>query len=126
MDSIETRLAVNVDSVDPVCIDSDQEPDTAPPTLLSCLRTADPADISRPRKLKKNAASSKKRSHVAGRSAHNPKSTSPYQSVCEFCDENFTVSRGALFCSGCREELAQECALADYVEVSLMLQFNGR
>ena len=66
-DSIEMRLAVNVDSVDPVCIDSDQEPDTVPPTLLSHLRTADPADISRPRKLKKNAASSKKWSHVAGR-----------------------------------------------------------
>ena len=41
-DSIETRLAVNVDSVDPVC---GPRADTAPPTLLSRLRTADPAYI---------------------------------------------------------------------------------
>ena len=92
-------------STDPVCVDSDQEPDTAPPTFLSRLRAADPADISRPRKLKKNAAVGKKRSHMAGRSAHNPKSTSPYQRAREFPDENLTVSCGKLFCSGCREEL---------------------
>ena len=94
-----SRSEAAVESVDP-------EPVTTPPTLLSRLRAADPADISRPRKLKKNAAPiGKKRSHVAGRSAHNPKSTSPYQRVCEFPGENFTVSRGTLFCNGCREEL---------------------
>ena len=63
-----------------------------------------PADISRPRKFKKNAAPvavGKKRSHMAGRSAHNPKSTSPYQRA----REHLTVSCGKLFCSGCREEL---------------------
>ena len=104
-DSIETRLVVNVDSVDPVCIDSDQEPDTAPPYASespshswSCRYT----------KTKKNAASSKKRSHVAGRSAHNPKSTSPYQRVREFPDENFIVSRGALFYSWCSSLMAAD------------------
>ena len=44
--------AASVVSVDPVCVDSDQEPDAAPPTFLSRLHAADPADISRPRKLK--------------------------------------------------------------------------
>ena len=43
-DSSETSAA-SVVSVD-------QEPDAAPPTFLSRLRAADPADISRPRKLK--------------------------------------------------------------------------
>ena len=61
VDSIETRLVVNVDSVDPVCIRTRTKSQTLrPPTLLSRLRTADPADIPRPRKVKKNAASSKK------------------------------------------------------------------
>ena len=50
-DSSETSAA-SVVSVDPVCVDSDQEPDAVPPTFLSRLRAADPADISRPRKLK--------------------------------------------------------------------------
>ena len=50
-DSSETSAASLV-YVDPVCVDSDQEPDAAPPTFLSRLRSADPADISRPRKLK--------------------------------------------------------------------------
>ena len=79
-----------------------------PLRFLSRLRTADPADILRPQKLKKNAAPvavGKKRSHMAGRSAHNPESTSPYQRAREFPDENLTVSCGKLFCSGCREEL---------------------
>ena len=82
--------------------------DESPLTLLSRLRAADPADISRPRKLKKNAAPTvgKKRSSVAGRCAtYNPKSTSPLQRVREFSGENLTVSAGKLFCSGCREEL---------------------
>ena len=52
-DSSETSAA-SVVSVDSVCVDSDQEPDAAPPTytFLSRLRAADPADISRPWKLK--------------------------------------------------------------------------
>ena len=94
-----SRSEASVESVDP-------EPVTTLPTLVSRLRAADPADIARPRKLKKNAAPvGKKQSHVAGRLAHNPKSTSPYQCVREFPGENFTVSRGTLFCNGCREEL---------------------
>ena len=46
-DSRETSAA-SVVSVDPVCIDSDQEPDAAPLMFVSRLRAADPADISRP------------------------------------------------------------------------------
>ena len=84
----------------------DREPeDEFPPTLLSRLRAADPSDISRPRKLKKNAAPTvgKKRSSVAGRSAmYNPKSTLPLQHVREYPGENLTVSGN---CFGCREEL---------------------
>ena len=82
--------------------------DESPLTLLSRLRAADPADISRPRKLKKNAAPTvgKKHSSVAGRCAtYNPKSTSPLQRVREFSSENLTVSAGKLFFSGYREEL---------------------
>ena len=82
--------------------------DESPLTLLSRLRAADPANISRPWKLKKNAAPTvgKKRSSVAGRCVtYNPKSTSPLQRIREFSGENLTVSAGKLFCSGCREEL---------------------
>ena len=81
-----------------------------PPSPLSCLRCPQPAEISRPRKVRKNtsvlAIGNKKRSHAtASRSRHSPKSSSPYQQVQEFPGENFTVSAGKLFCCGCREEL---------------------
>ena len=82
---------------------------TDPPSLLSRLRSPQPADISRPRKIKKNSPTDvgNKRSQVAAsRSKHNPKSTTPHQRVQEFPGENFSVSAGKLFCCGCREELA--------------------
>ena len=116
-----SRSEATVESVDP-------EPVTTPPTLLSRLRAADPADISRPRKLKKNAAPvGKKRSHVAGRSAHNPKSTSPYQ-ACQvvLIHPSSAAAERAFSLLNSSFATSQECALAEYVEVSLMLQFNGR
>ena len=79
-----------------------------PPSLLSRLCCPQPAEISRPRKVKKNTGVPEignKQSHVtASRSRHNPKSSSPYQRVQEFPGEKFTVSTGKLFCCGCREE----------------------
>ena len=74
------------------------------PSLLNRFRSAQPSNISRPRKVKKNEAATRggnKRSYVSGRSRHNPKSTSPYQRGEEFPGENLTILAGTLFCSGC-------------------------
>lgn len=86
-----------------------------PPSLLSRLHCPQPAEISRPRKVKKNTsvpAIGNKQSHVtASQSRHNPKSSSPYQRVQEFPGDNFTASAGKLFCCGCREELGLKVSI---------------
>lgn len=85
-------MADNVESVNPVFIAISEEQPDATPVCLSHLCAANSADISRPRNLKKNdALVGKKWSRVAGRSAHNPKSASPYQRVREFPDEHFSL-----------------------------------
>lgn len=84
-----------------------------PQSILSRLLCPEPAKISK-EKVKKNKSAlaiGNKQSVTPSRSRHNPKSSSPHQRVREFPGENFTVSAGKLFCSGCREELGLKVSI---------------
>ena len=43
--------------------------------------------------------------HKLPRSAHNPKSITPANTIAQYDVEPFVVSRGKLFCQACREEV---------------------
>ena len=83
-------------------------------SLLDRLKSATPADIARSRKVRTNNPPRGKRP-CRGALESDPKRVTPSQRVKEFATQSFVVSRGNLFCSACQE---------DYVESSLMLQFN--
>ena len=71
-------------------------------SLLDRLKAPSAADISRPRKTKKNEPPHGKR-QCKGAVSSDPKGVSPQQRVREFGNESLTVSHGHLFCSACRE-----------------------
>ena len=74
-------------------------------SLLDRLKAPSAADISRPRKTKKNEPPHGKR-QCKGAVSSDPKGVSPQQRVREFGNESLTVSHGHLFCSACREQLS--------------------
>ena len=74
-------------------------------SLLDRLKRATPADIARPRLVRKNNPPKGKRL-CRGALQSDPKRVTPRQRVKEFATECFVVSRGNLFCSACREELS--------------------
>ena len=69
-----------------------------------------------------------------GRGANEPKSVTPRQRVSEHPGEWLTVSNKRLFCKACREELSLVSSvinnhlnrLQDYIETSVMMQYNYR
>ena len=84
--------------------ESDEE-GTEVVSLLDRLKSPTPADISRKRKIKKNAPPKGKR-RCRGSLLSDPKGVTPFQRVREFSEESLIVSHGRLFCSACREEIS--------------------
>ena len=80
--------------------DSDTTEATRARSLMTVLRCAQPAAISRKRKVRNNPPTGKKRS--CRRSLSDPKSVTPSQRVKEHPGETLCVSNAKLFC---REEL---------------------
>ena len=85
-------------------------------SLLDRLKNPTPADIARPRKIRKNQPPRGKRT-CRGTLGSDPKGVSPSQRVREFPTEPSTVSHGQLFCSACREQLSlKRSILKNHVE----------
>ena len=75
-------------------------------SLLDRLKSPTSADIGRPRKTKTNDPPHGKQRPCRGALATDPKGVTLNQWVKEFKYEPFTVLRGHLFCSACREQLS--------------------
>ena len=73
-------------------------------SLLSKLKSPRPSDLARKRRVAANPPKGKR--PCRGSTAAEPKSIMAYQRVKQFAGEPFSVSRGKLFCNGCREELS--------------------
>ena len=75
------------------------------PLLLSRLKQAPLSGTNRKRKVAQNLPTERKRykplSHL-----NDPKRITPEQRLSKFPDQKFVVSRGKLFCTACREEVA--------------------
>ena len=82
------------------------------PSFLSRLRSPQPAEICRKRKVAVNPPCGKRRSR--GRGNFNPASVTPAQRVKEFPDQPLNVSAGKLFCRACREELSTKLSVLRY------------
>ena len=83
--------------------DSDTTEAARARSLMTVLRCAQPAAISRKRKVRNNPPTGKKRS--CRRSLSDSKSVTPSQRVKEHPGETLCVSNAKLFCRACREEL---------------------
>ena len=83
--------------------DSDTTEAARARSLMTVLRCAQPAAISRKRKVRNNPPTGKKRS--CRRSLSDPKSVTPSPRVKEHPGETLCVSNAKLFCRACREEL---------------------
>ena len=83
--------------------DSDTTEAARARSLMTVLRCAQPAAISRKRKVRNNPPTGEKRS--CRRSLSDPKSVTPSQRVKEHPGETLCVSNAKLFCRACREEL---------------------
>ena len=87
-----------------------------PSTLLSILHAAQPSNLMRPHKVKRNPPV-EMTLHI--QTSRDPKSISPKQQLKEFPEEALTVSADELFCTACREELALKATV-------LKLHFQSR
>ena len=103
-----SRTKESSTSSQPLAPDSASE-SSGIPSLLSRLRSPQPAEISRKRKTVVNPPRGKRRSH--GRSNFNPRSVAPAQRVKEFPEEPINVSAGKLFCKACKEELSTKLSV---------------
>ena len=118
--SSSTSSSALPSSYDPCSSDSESDGDICKEkevvSLLDRLKNPTPADIARPRKIRKNQPPRGKRT-CRGTLGSDPKGVSPSQRVREFPTEPSTVSHGQLFCSACREQLSlKRSILKNHVE----------
>ena len=120
-----------------------EEVEQAISSLLEKLRSPTSSTLAQKRKLTKNnpPTGCKK---GKGAAAAEPQSITPESRLREFPDEYLRVSSGRLFCCTCREVMSvkksvnysahqanrpteqQANSLEDYIETSIMLQYNYR
>ena len=108
-------------------------------SLLDVLKAPTLVEIARKRDVRVNLPPSGKRRR-RGASTSDPKGVDPHQRIKCFMNEPLTVSGGQLFfsCNPTRQQpkeffsllkatfTEQEGCLQDYIEASIMLQFNKR
>ena len=94
----------------------------APSAVVSLLRLKSPrlSDFARKRKVATNPPTGKCPCH--GSTAAEPKSITTYQRVKEFPDEPLRTLYRKLFCNSFHEQ--QDNSLQDYIESSLIYQYN--
>ena len=117
-----------------------EEVEQAVSSLLEKLRSPTSSTLAQKRKLTKNnpPTGCKK---GKGAAAAEPQSITPESRLREFPDEYLRVSSGRLFCCTCREVMSVKKSviiqhirpteqhansLEDYIETSIMLQYNYR
>ena len=99
----ESVASTRTGSCEPV--DTSSTSDSAITSLLGRLRSPQPSDLARKRKIVTNRPPiGKKRGK--GHTATDPKSVSPAERVKAYPNEPLTVNNKKLFCSGCREQLS--------------------
>lgn len=99
-----TSSAANVTGESEGMLDSSSEL-FAVLSLLSRLKSPQPSDLARKRKVKCNPPKGTKKGK--GSAASSPKNVSPLDRVKAYPSEHFTVSYNKkLFCSACREEIS--------------------
>ena len=89
-------------------------------SLLSRLKSSRLSDFARKRKVVTNPPTGKR--PCRGSTAAEPKTITTYQRVKEFPDEPLHASYRKLFCNSFHEQ--QDNSLQDYIESSLIYQYN--
>ena len=107
--------------------------ESTPKSLLEILRAPKRSEMARKRSVAHNLPHDGRRVK-APKHSHDPKSVQPEHRVKEFPNECLTVSAKKLFSSAAAERVLsilnqsfgdqQQLALEDYIETSLLLQYN--